>query len=237
MDGRETAPVIRVSRDVHRRGRNEPVDRSCPVDTQIMSEPSVRFEHRMDWIDDTVMGPEGQEGCLGEPNIVSHRNDSTGSVDGKDRPVCTKQRVYTQAGPLGFEVKLGGNITNWPDSVGKSGGIKQSVFPDQKAGQEGCISTNSTHPDVTMFSTQPGSEVSAGPDGARHSVDHVSPFPVHDDDRLEVGGPVGRFPYSDIRQTNDRSVLNVDRRDDVVGKQSVFVPFTDVRRMTDHQDT
>ena len=29
MDGRETAPVIPVSRDVHRRGRNEPVDRSC----------------------------------------------------------------------------------------------------------------------------------------------------------------------------------------------------------------
>ena len=27
MDGRETAPVIPVSRDVHRRGRNEPVDR------------------------------------------------------------------------------------------------------------------------------------------------------------------------------------------------------------------
>ena len=87
-----------------------------------------------------------------------------------------------------------------------------------------------------MFSTQPGAEVSAGPDGARRSVDHVSPFPVHDEDRPGVGGPVGRFPYSDTRQTNDRSVLNEDRRDDVVGRQSVFVPFTDIPRMTDHRD-
>ena len=57
MDGRETAPVIPVGRDVHRRGRNEPVDRSCPVDTHILSEPSVRFGHRTDRIDDTVVGP------------------------------------------------------------------------------------------------------------------------------------------------------------------------------------
>ena len=35
-DGRVTAPVIPVSRDVHRRRRNEPVDRSCPVDTHIL---------------------------------------------------------------------------------------------------------------------------------------------------------------------------------------------------------
>ena len=145
MDGRETAPVIPVSRDVHRRGRNEPVDRSCLVDTQIMSEPSVRFGHRTDWIDDTVMGPEGQEGCLGEPNIVSHRHDSTGSGDRIGRPVFREQRVYTHAGPLGFEVKLGGYITNWPDPVGQSGEMEQSVFPDPKAGQEGCISTDSAH--------------------------------------------------------------------------------------------
>ena len=42
-DGRVTAPVIPGSRDVHRRRRNEPVDRSCPVDIHILSEPSVRF--------------------------------------------------------------------------------------------------------------------------------------------------------------------------------------------------
>ena len=68
-DGRVTAPVIPVSRDVHRRRRNEPVDRSCPVDTHILSEPSVRFGHRTDRLDDTVVGPEGQEGCLGAPDI------------------------------------------------------------------------------------------------------------------------------------------------------------------------
>ena len=47
---------------------------------------------------------------------------------------------------------------------------------------------------------------------------------------------MGRFPYSDILLTNVRSVLNEDRRDDVVGRQSVFVPFTDVPRTTEHRD-
>ena len=126
--------------------------------------------------------------------------------------------MYTHTGPLGFEVKLGGCITNWPDPVGPSGEMEQSVFPGPKADQEGCISTDSVHPGVMMFSTQPGADVSAGPDGARRSVDHVRPFPVHDEDRQGVGGAVGRFPYSDILLTNDRSVLNEDRRDDVVGK-------------------
>ena len=135
-------------------------------------------------------------------------------------------------------MKLGGCITNWPDPVGPygPGEMEQSVFPGPKADQEGCISTDSVHPGVMMFSTQPGADVSAGPDGARRSVDHVRPFPVHDEDRQGVGGPVGRFPYSDILLTNDRSVLNEDRRDDVVGRQSVFVPFTDVPRTTEHRD-
>ena len=41
MDGNETDPVIPASRDVPWMGRNGLVDRSCPVDTQVMSEPSV----------------------------------------------------------------------------------------------------------------------------------------------------------------------------------------------------
>ena len=203
-----------------------------------MSEPSVRFGHRTDWIDDTVVGPVGQEGCLGEPDIVSHRHDSTGSGHRIDRPVFTEKRVYTHTGPLGFEVILAadGCVTNWPDPVGQSGETEQSVFPGPKADQEGCIPTDGVHPGVMMFSTQPGADGSAGPDGARRSVGHVRPFPVHDEDRQGVGGPVGRFPCSDLLQTNDRSVLNEDRRDEVVGRQSVYVPFTDVPRTTEHRD-
>ena len=60
-DGRVTAPVIPVRRDVHQKRRNEPVDRSCPVDIHILSEPSVRFGHRTERLDDTVMGPEGRK--------------------------------------------------------------------------------------------------------------------------------------------------------------------------------
>ena len=81
-----------------------------------------------------------------------------------------------------------------------------------------------------MFSTQPGADGLAGPNRIRRSVD------VHDAVPLEVGSPVGRFPYSDLRQTDDRSLLNDDRRDDVVGRQSVIVPFTNVPWTTEHLD-
>ena len=238
MDGNETNPVIRASRDVPWMGRNELVDRSCPVDTQVMSEPSGRFEHRTDWIDDTVVGPVGLEGYLGEPDIVSHRHDSTGSGHRIDRPVFTEKRVYTHTGPLGFEVILAADRcrTNWPDPVGQSGETEQSVFPSPKADQEGCIPTDSVHPGVMMFPTQPGTDGSVGPDGARRSVGHVRPFPVHDDDRQKVGGPVGRFPYSDLLQTSYRSVLDKGRRDEAEGRQSLYVPFTDVPRTTGHRD-
>ena len=190
------APVIPVSRDVHRRRQNEPADRSCPVDTHILSEPSVRFGHRTDRLDDTVVGPEGQEGCLGAPDIGSHRYDSTGSGHMIDEPVFTETRMYTNTGPLGFKVELGGCITNWPDPVGPSSEMEQSVFAGLKADREGCISTDRVRPGMMMFSTRLGRDVSEGPDGARRSVDHVSPFPVHDEDRQVVGGPVSLFRHS-----------------------------------------
>ena len=235
-DGRVTAPVIPVGRDVHRRRRNEPVDRSCPVDIHILSEPSVRFGHRTERLDDTVVGPEGQEGCLGAPDIGSPRYDSTGSGHRIDEPVFTETRVYTNTGPLGFIVELGGCITNWPDPVGPSGEMEQSVFAGLKADREGCIPSDRVRPGMMMFSTRPGRDVSEGPDGARRSVDHVSPSPVHDEDRQVVGGPVGRFPSSDILLTDDGSVLSEDRRDDVISRQSEVVPFTDVPRTTEHRD-
>ena len=169
------------------------------------------------------------EGCLGEPDIGSRRHDSTGQGHRIDQPVFTEKRVYTHTGPLGFQVTLGRCITNWPDPVDPTGTMEQSVFPSPKADQEGCISTDSVHPGVMMFSTQPGADVSAGPNRTRRSVGA--------EDRQGVGGPVGRFPYSDIRQTDDRSLLNDVRRDDVVGRQSVYyVPFTNVPRATEHPD-
>ena len=192
-----------------------------------MSEPSVRFGHKSDWMDDSGVNPEGQDGCLEAPDIASRRYDSTGPGHRIDRPVFTEKRVYTNTGPLGFQVTLGGCIMDWPDP---SGSMEQFVFPRPKADQEGCISTDSVHPGVMMFSTQTGAEGLAGPNRTRRSVD------VHDADRQGVGSPVGRFPCSDIRQTDDRSLLNDDRRDDVVGRQSVYVPFPNVPRTTEHPD-
>ena len=68
-DGRVTSPVIPGGRDAIRRRSNEPVDRSCPVGIHSLSEPSVRFEYKTTRLDNTVVGPEGQEGYLDAPDI------------------------------------------------------------------------------------------------------------------------------------------------------------------------
>ena len=221
-NGRDTAPVVSGSRVFHRRGRKELGDRSCPVDTQIMSEPSVQFVHKSDCMNDSGVNPEGQDGCFEGPDIASRRYDSPSAGHGIDRPVFTERSVYTNTGPLGFQVTLGGYITDWPDPVDPPGTMEQVIFPRPTADREGCISTDSVHPAVMMFSAQPGADGLAGPIGIRRSVD------VHDAVRLEVGGPVGRVAYSELRQTDDRSILHSNRRDDVVGRQSVIVPFTNV---------
>ena len=93
-----------------------------------------------------------------------------------------------------------------------------------------------TGPGMMMFSARPERDVSQGLDEARRSVDHVSPSPVHDEDRQVVGGPVGRFPYSDILLTDDGSDLSKDKGDDVISSQYEVVPFTDVPRTTEHRD-
>ena len=132
------------------------------MDIHILSEPSVRFKHRTERLDDTVVGPEGQEGCLGAPDIGSPRYDSTGSRHRIDEPVFTETRVYTNTGPLGFIVELGGCITNWPDPVGHSGEMEQSVFAGLKADREGCIPSDRVRPGMMMFSARPERDVSGG---------------------------------------------------------------------------
>ena len=102
-----------------------------------------------------------------------------------------------------------------------------------------------TGPGMMMFSARPERDVSEGPGEARRSVDHVSPSPVHDEDRQVVGGPVGRLPSSDILLTDDGSVLSKDRRDDVISRhlrQGTVRPriirvtlILRIRRCTEHQ--
>ena len=238
VDGNGSAPVIPVSRDLHLMERRGPVDRSCPVDTQVMSEPSVLLGQRTDWMDDTAVGPVGQEGSLSEPDAVSHQRDSTGLSHEIDRPVFTEKREDTPAGPVGVDVVLTMDRcgTNRPDPVGQPSETEQSVFPSPEADQEGCIPTDSVHPEVMMLPIQPGAAGPAGPDGVRRSVSHVRMCPGHDDDRQTAGGPLGRFPYSDLLLTSAGSVLNDDRQDEVEGRPSLFVPLTNIPRTTEHRN-
>ena len=212
--GRDTAPVVSGSRVFHRRGRKELGDRSCPVDDQIMSEPSVRCVHKSGCINESGVNPEGPDGCFEGPDIASRQNDSPSAGHGIDRPVFTERSVYTNTGPLGFRVTLGGHIMDCPDPVEPPGTMEQVIFPRPTADREGCITTDSVHPAVMTFSAQPVAEGLAGPIGVRRSVD------VHDAVRLEVGGPVGRVPYSELQRTDDRSFLHSNRRDYVMGGQS-----------------
>ena len=123
-----TAPVIPVGQDVHLMGRNGPVDRSCPVDTQVMSEPSVLLGLRTDWMDDAAVGPVGHDGNLSEPDTVGHRLDPTGSRRETDRPIFTEKREDTHMGPVGLEVVLAEDMSmmNRTDPVGHHGETEQS---------------------------------------------------------------------------------------------------------------
>ena len=111
---------------------------------------------------------------------------------------------------MGLEVLLaeGKKTLNRPDPVGQHGETEQSVFLRPDADQEGHIPTNSVHPGVTMFHTQPVADGPAGPDRARRPVGHDEMYIVHDEDRPMAGGPVGRFPYSDPLQTSEMSSFN-----------------------------
>ena len=220
---RNTAPVVSGSRGFHRKGRQVRRDRSCPVGKQIMSEPSVRFVHKSDYMSDTTVKPEGQDGCFEGPTIVSRQYDSPSEGQGIDRPVNAERSVYTSAGPLGFRVTLGRQITDWPDPVEPPGMMQQVIFPRPTADREGCISADSVHPAVTMFSAQPVAAGLSDPIAVRRSVD------IQDAVGLEVGGPVGRVPYSELRQTDVESILHSNRRDDVVASRSGTTEHPDDR--------
>ena len=92
----------------------------------VCSDPDVRFVHKSDYMSDPGVKPEGQEGCFGGPTIARRQYDSPSEVHGIDRPVNNERSVYTSTGPLGFQVTLGGHITDWPDLVEPPGTMKQT---------------------------------------------------------------------------------------------------------------
>ena len=186
------------------------MDRSCPVGTQCMTEPSVLLGLKTDWMEDAAVCPVGPDGNSSEQGEAGHRPDPAGSRRGTDRPVLTKKREDTHNCPVGLEILLAEEkkTLNRPDPVGQHGETEESVFLRPDADQEGHIPTNSVHPGVAMFHTQPVADGPAGPDRARHPVGHDEMYTVHDEDRPMAGGPVGRFPYSDLLQASEMSFLN-----------------------------
>ena len=127
-----TAPVIPVGQDVHLTRRDGPVDRSCPVGTQRMTEPSVLLRLKTDWMEDAAVGPVGPDGNSSEQGEAGHRPDPAGSRRGTDRPVLTEKRGDTHNCPVGLEVLLaeGKKTLNRPDPVGQHSLClsEQSVF-------------------------------------------------------------------------------------------------------------
>ena len=92
----------------------------------VCSDPDVPFVHKSGYMSDTGVKPEGQDGCFGGPTIARRQYDSPSEVHGIDRPVNNERSVYTSTGPLGFQVTLGGHITDWPDLVEPPGTMKQT---------------------------------------------------------------------------------------------------------------
>ena len=101
-----TATVIPVGQDVNLTRRDGPVDRSCPVGTQCMTEQSALLRLRTDWMEDAAVGPVGPDGNSSEHGEAGHRSDPAGSRRGTDRPVLTEKRGDTHNCPVGLEVLL-----------------------------------------------------------------------------------------------------------------------------------
>ena len=220
---RNTATVVSGNRGFHRKERQVRRDRSGPVGKQIMSEPSARFVHKSAYMSDTAVRPEGQDGCFEGPTMVSRQYDSPSEGQGIDRPVNAERRVYTSAGPLGFRVTLGGQITDWPDPVEPPGTMQQVIFPRPTADREGSDSPAATGWAENIVTAGCTLSAEMHPIAVRRSVD------VDDAVGLEVGGPVGRFPYSELRQTDVESILHSNRRDDVVASRSGTTEHPDDR--------
>ena len=205
-----TAPVIPVGQDVNWTGQDGTVDRSCPVDTQSMTEQSALLELKTDWMENAAVGPVGPDGNSSGQGEAGHRSDPAGSRSGNDRPVLTEKWEDTPNCPVGLEVLLAGRreTLNRPDPVGPHSRTEQSVFLKLDADQGERIPTNRVHPGVKMFHTQPVADGPAGPDRTHRPVGNDEMYAVHDEDRPTAGGPVGRFPYSDPLKASKMSSLD-----------------------------
>ena len=125
----------------------------------VCSDPDVRFVHKSGYVSDPGVKPEGQEGCFGGPTMARRQYDSPSEVHGIDRPVNNERSVYTSTGPLGFQVTLGGHITDWPDLVKPPGTMKQTDvsemlygnrWDDDMASRWGRLSIRMTVPEISI---------------------------------------------------------------------------------------
>ena len=123
--------------------------------------------------------------------LASHLNVLPREGHGVEHMINTERRMYTNTGPLGFQV----TITNGAEPKIPLGMMSQDVSPRPSAGREEFSYKNNVHPAVTMFSAQPVAAGTSDPFAVHRWVD------FHDKVSLEERGPMSRDSGSEIRQT------------------------------------
>ena len=121
--------------------------------------------------------------------MASHLNVLPSEGHGMEHTINTERRVYTNTGPLGFQV----TITDGAEPRIPLGTMSQDVSPRPSADREEFSYKNNVHPAVTMFSAQPVAAGTSDPLAVHRWVD------FHAKVSLEVR--VGRDSGSEIRQT------------------------------------
>ena len=198
--GRRTAsadmggPYVNSSgHDVNLTGNDGPVDRSGPMATQSMTEPSALLALKTDWMENVAMGPVGPDGNSSRRGEAGDRSDPAGSRSGADRPVWTDKGGDAPNYPVGLEVLLARRreTLDRPDPVGPHRSTEQSVFLRLDVDQ---VSANIVHPGGEMSRIQPVADGPSGSDRRRRPVGTDEMYAVHDEVQPTADGPVGRFP-------------------------------------------
>ena len=174
-----------------------------------MNKPSALLTLKMDWMENSALGPVGPDGNLSKRDEAGERSDPATSKSKTDRPVGTDEggdapnysgvRDVMSTGQL--------EIVTRSDPVGPHSRQDQPVSLRLNTDQGEHIPTHRVHPGVKMFRAQPVADGPAGPDRSRRPVGTEEIHAVHDDGRPTAGGPVGRLPDPG---TLDRKISSPD---------------------------
>ena len=174
------------------------------------ADSDVLLDGQSDYRNDNAWRSGDQEDCFGKPTIGRCHYDLASKENGFDRVTNVKRRVYTNPGPLGFQIIItnGSEQEEWPEAM------EQVILPCPTVDRGEFSSVAKGHTAVAMLSAQ---SVAAG---LLEPTAVHRPVHAYDKITLEDSGPVSRDSRSECQQNDVIDRLNVNRGDDDMASQS-----------------